>query len=99
MLAQLVTEMHQFRIVLVASFILSWFSWAVPGRGAPADFYTVLWWSLPLSSLWALTVGVSAYRFGRKTLWMLVGAPLALYWPVSLVLNGIPACYWHGNCV
>jgi hypothetical protein len=46
-----------------------------------------------------LTVGVSAYRFGRKSLWMLVATPPALYWPVWLVLNGIPACYWHGNCV
>lgn len=99
MLAQSIMPTQWFRVVLVASFVLACFSWAVPGRGAPTDFHTVLWWSLPLASLWVLTVGVSAYSFGRKTLWMLFGAPLALYWPVSLVLNGIPACYWHGNCV
>jgi len=99
MLAQQMTQMHWFRIVLVASLVLAWFSWAAPGRQAPTDFHTVLWWSLPLAALWVLTVGVSAFRFGGKTLWMLFGAPLALYWPVSLVLNGVPACYWHGNCV
>ena len=50
----------------------------------PINIHAVLWWSIPLASLWALTVGVSAYRFGRKSLWMLFAAPLALYWPVWL---------------
>src|SRR5437763_15054797 len=99
MLAQQMTQMHWFRIVLVASLVLAWFSWAAPSRQAPTDFHTVLWWSLPLAALWVLTVGVSAFRFGGKTLWMLFGVPLALVWPVSLVLNGVPACYWHVNCV
>jgi len=99
MLGQSITQTHWFRIVLVASFILAWLSWAAPGWRAPTDFHTVLWWSLPLASLWVLTVGVSAHCFGRKALWMLSGAPLALYWPVWLALNGIPACYWHRNCV
>jgi hypothetical protein len=99
MQTQSIAQVHRFRIVLVASFVLAWFSWAVPGRDAPTDFHSVLWWSVPLASLWVVTIGVSAYHFGRKTLWMLLGAPLALYWPVSLVLNGIPACYWHGSCV
>jgi hypothetical protein len=96
---QTVARMQWFRIVLIASFVAAWFSWAAPGRGAPTDFHTILWWSLPLAFLWVSMVGVSAYRFGRKALWMLFGAPLALYWPVWLVLNGIPACYWRRNCV
>jgi len=99
MLGQQMTQIRWFRIILVASFVLAWFSWAAPGRGMPINIHAVLWWSLPLAALWVLTVGVSAFRFGGKTLWMLFGAPLALYWPVSLVLNGIPSCYWHGNCV
>lgn len=65
----------------------------------PINIHGVLWWSIPLTSLWVLTVCVSAYSFGRKSLWMLLAGPVALYWPVWLVLNGIPACYWHGNCV
>lgn len=99
MLAQSIMPTHWFRVVLVSSFVLACFSWAAPGRGMPINIHAVLWWSIPLASLWVLTVGVSAYRFGRKSLWMLVATPPALYWPVWLVLNGIPACYWHGNCV
>ena len=98
MLGQSITQTYRFRMVLAASFLLACVSWAAPGRGMPTDLHTVLWWSIPLASLWVLTVGVSASRFGRKTLWMLLGAPLALYWPVWLALNGIPACYWHRNC-
>jgi hypothetical protein len=28
----------------------------------------------------------------------LIGAPLALYWPVWLMFNRTPTCYWRGNC-
>ena len=79
MLTQSIMPTHRFRVVLVASFVLACFTWAGPGRGMPINVHAVLWWSIPLASLWALTVGVSAYRFGRKSLWMLFAAPLALY--------------------
>ena len=87
-----------FRIVLVASFALACVSWAVPGRRMPVDIHAVLWWSVPVASLWLLTVGLSVYSFGKKGLWNLCAAPIALYWVVWLVLRGVPTCYWHGNC-
>jgi hypothetical protein len=65
----------------------------------PIDFHTALWWSIPLTGVWAVTVGFSIYRFGKSALWMLLGAPLALYWSVWLLMNGLPPCYQHGNCV
>jgi hypothetical protein len=70
----------------------------VPSRRMPIDFHLVFWLSLPLAGIWLATMVVSASRFRRKALWMLIGAPLALYWPVWLMCNGLPACYWHGNC-
>jgi len=99
MLAQSIMPMHWFRIVLVGSFVLAYFGWAIPGRGMPINIHVVLWWSIPFACLWALTVGVAAHRFRKKALWMFFGAPMALYWPVWLALNGIPACYRHGNCI
>jgi hypothetical protein len=92
------TDVYLFKIALVASLVLACFCWAAPGWRMPINIHAVLWWSVPLACLWLLTVGVSAFRFGRKTLWMLFGVPPALYWPVWLVLNGIPACYWYAKC-
>lgn len=99
MLAQTITQAHWFKIVLAVSLVLAYLGWTSPARRMPPDFHTMLWWSIPLACVWALTVGLSAHRFGRKALWMLLGAPLALYWPVWLAFHGIPSCYWHGNCV
>jgi hypothetical protein len=65
----------------------------------PIDMHSIFWWSIPLAFLWIVTVGIAAHRFRKKALWMLFGAPMALYWPVWLALNGIPACYRHGNCI
>jgi hypothetical protein len=90
---------HRFRVVLLASFILAGLSLVVPGERMPINIHAVLWWSIPLASLWVLTVGLSACSFGSKARWMLLAAPAALYWPAWLLLNGIPVCYWHRNCM
>jgi len=99
MLAQSIMPTHWFRIVLVASFVFAYFSWAVPARRMPIDIHAIFWWSVPLAFLWIVTVGVAARRFRKKAMWMFFGAPMAFYWPVWLALNGIPACYRHGNCI
>jgi hypothetical protein len=97
--AHSITPTHWFRIVLVATFVLAWFSWTVPGRRMPIDTHAIFWWSIPLASSWVLTVGVAVQRFRKKALWMFFGAPMALYWPVWLALHGIPGCYRQGNCI
>jgi len=91
-------NVHQFRILVAISFAAAYVGWAAPSRRMPLDFYNMMWWSVPLACLWVLTIGFSAYRFGKKALWMLLGAPLVLYWPFWLVLNGLPRCYYNGNC-
>jgi hypothetical protein len=88
-----------FKTAVAVSFVLAYFGWQAPQVRMGLDFHSMLWWSLPLAGLWLITFMIAAYRFRRKALWLLIGAPLALYWPVWLVINGIPECYWLGNCV
>jgi hypothetical protein len=99
MLAQSILPMHWFRIVLVASFVLAYFSWAVPARQMSINIHAVLWWSIPLVFLWIVTVAVAAHCFRQKAQWMFFGAPPALYWPVWLALPVFQRAHRHGNCV
>jgi len=86
-------------VAIVSSLVLAFSGWYAPQWRMPLDFHSMLWWSLPLAGLWPVMVGISAFLFRKKAFWLLLGAPLALYWPVWLLLKGIPPCYWHGNCV
>ncbi len=92
------TRQHWFKILFAASVLLAYFGWDAPQWRMPLDYHAMLWRSIPLACLWALTLALSVGWLGRKALWMLVGAPLALYWPVWLAINGLPPCYWLGNC-
>jgi hypothetical protein len=87
-----------FSAALVFSFLVALVAMLAPQRRMPIDFHMMLWLSLPLAGIWLVTSIVSVFRFHQKALWMLLGAPLALYWPLWLMFNHIPACYWHGNC-
>lgn len=97
--AESATRSRWFKAVFAISVAIACFGWGVPRRQMPIDFHSALWLSIPVAAFWALVIAVSARQFGKSALWMLLGAPLALYWPIWLLLNGVPACYWHGNCV
>ena len=44
----------------------------------PAAFVLVI----ALSAIpWLVILGVSVYKYGREGYWVLLGAPLVLYWP------------------
>ena len=96
---QRISGTHWFRILLAASLVVAVVGWDAPQGQMPLNFHNMLWRSLPLAGIWLLMVIISAFRFRKKALWLLIAAPLALYWPVWLLFNGIPPCYWHGNCV
>ena len=98
LVATVVMRAHWFKIILAVSVVIAFFGWDAPQGRMPLDFHAILWRSIPLACLWAAMLAFSTYRFGRTALWILFGAPLALYWPIWLLLNGIPACYWQGNC-
>jgi len=57
------------------------------GVGNPSRYVTVLLLaSLSLSFLWVLVVVAASIKLRWRALWLLVGAPGALCWPVILVL-------------
>jgi hypothetical protein len=99
MAGKLMTSSRWFMVVLACSLILAMVGWLAPRTRMPLNFHYMIWGSLPLAGIWLLMVIISAFRFLKKALWLLIGAPLALYWPVWLLVNGIPACYWNHNCV
>jgi len=87
------------KVFLVGSIIIAALGWYLPQRRMPLDFHVMLWWSIPIACAWFLLLIVAALWLKRRAFWMLLGAPLALYWPIWLLLNHIPPCYWQGNCV
>jgi hypothetical protein len=88
-----------FSFAFVLSFLVALAGLLAPQRRMPIDFHMVLWLSLPFTGIWLAISIISVFRFHKKALWMLFGAPLALYWPLWLMFNRIPACYWHRNCM
>jgi hypothetical protein len=98
MQTQTIAQVRWFKILLTSSFVMAFLCAVAPNQQRPLNFHIIFWWSIPLACLWTVTAGISGYWFGRKTLWMMFGAPLVLYWPVWLVLHGIPPCYWHATC-
>jgi hypothetical protein len=60
----------------------------------PNDFG--LWGSLLLAGLWVVLLGVGLVRFRWKGLWLLLGAPVALYspWVVWMIIR---ACHQNSN--
>ncbi len=90
---------RSFTVIVLSSFALAFGAWRVPQGQMPLDVHSMLWWSVPLAVMWVALFCISVFRFGRKALWLLLGAPLAFYWPVWILLHGIPPCYRHGNCV
>ena len=44
-------------------------------------------YGLWLSLVWTVVVAVAIIRLRRHGLWLLAGAPLALYWPVRLYFS------------
>lgn len=87
-----------FRIALTTSFVIAFFSWEIPNQSKPVPIDAILRICTPLALLWLVLLRVSIHYFRVKALWMLFAAPAALYWPVWLVCNGIPVCYWDGLC-
>jgi hypothetical protein len=87
-----------FFVLLGSSLIVALAALLAPARERPIHFRTVLQLSVPLAVIWLTTTFVYFFRFRWRGLWILIGAPFALYWPVWLIFNRIPACFWRGNC-
>ncbi|HUO89317.1 MAG TPA: hypothetical protein VMU08_09095 [Rhizomicrobium sp.] len=74
--------MTSFRVWLVASLALALLAWGVPWLTHFADRGL----SLLLLALWLASVVGGLIRFRWRGLWLLLGAPLALFWVVTIAL-------------
>ena len=64
----------------------------------PLDYDALIWRSIPYTLAWTLILLYALFRYKRLGLWLLLGAPMALYWPIWLIFNHFPSCYYAGNC-
>jgi len=86
------------RWLLVGSFLVALASLFAPRLGFPVDFDGIIYRSIPLFCFWVILLAISIIKFRRQSLWMLLGMPLALFWPAYLFFNGLPLCYYQGGC-
>lgn len=88
-----------FRSWIIGSFALAIAALGVVRNQMPLDYHGMIWRSTPLACLWLVVCICCLARYRRRGLWVLLGAPLALLWPLILVWYGLPKCYWIGNCL
>jgi hypothetical protein len=53
----------------------------------PLDYSAITSRSLPLAVLWAALVIAAVFLFSRRALWFFIGAPVAFYWPMWLLIR------------
>ena len=92
------TDNKKFWLALIASLVVSYAGMQAPNR-MPLDYHAMISRSIPLAAAWAVLLGSGLWHYKAHGLWLLVGAPMALYWPVWLLFNRFPPCYYVGNCV
>ena len=68
------SNMKTFWALFIASMALASVGFAA---GWVVSFTASIWIAL----LWVTTVLLALFSFRKRALWMLVGAPLAVYWP------------------
>jgi hypothetical protein len=83
----LMTEKQKIGIALAASLVVAAIGGWAPTRRMPIDFGAIFSISSPLAILWAGILVFSVWRFRWRGFSALVGAPMALYWPIWLVIH------------
>ena len=87
------------RTILAISLAVAYLGFDIPSRQMPRDYHAMLTISIPLSFLWTFLFAAYLWRYRRQGLWAILGAPLAFWWPIWLLINGLPSCYYTHNCV
>ena len=70
--------------------------WSVPLVAAPG--FTFVFVSAALAVPWYALLIVSIRRYGKGGLWVLLGAPLVLFWPTLFILLWY-ACEHGADCM
>ena len=72
----------ELRLLLILSLIVAALAFAVPWLTHFADAGS----SVAIILIWCGLLVASVVRHGRRGLFVLAGAPLALFWPVALIV-------------
>jgi FtsH-binding integral membrane protein len=92
------TKNQTFCITFIASFVAAYLSWSAPTYRMPIDYDAMISRSVPFAIAWVAILGFCFWRSKRRGLWLLLGSPMALYWPIWLLFNHFPPCYYLHNC-
>jgi hypothetical protein len=83
----------------MASLIIAYLGGSAPNHRMPLDYGAMISRSIPFAIAWAVILAFCLWRYKKRGLWLLVGAPMALYWPIWLLFNHFPPCYYLHDCV
>lgn len=86
----------QLRALVAASLAFAAASIAIPYLTDRNDVVWILWVTFPCSVIWCALLVISIRRFRWRGLWLLVGAPLALWWPFMYAMIAF-ACARNGR--
>jgi hypothetical protein len=92
------TENQKYWLTLITSLIVAWMGWSAPNHRMPVDYGAMISRSVPSAVAWAAILGFFLWRFRMRGLCLLLGAPMALYWPIWLLFHQFPPCYYANNC-
>jgi hypothetical protein len=76
-----------FWIWLIGSLALAYGGVRYPSHQMPIDYSAIPTVCVPLAAIWAVVLGFAIWRYKLRGLWLLMGAPMALYWPIWWLLN------------
>jgi hypothetical protein len=93
------TTNQRYWIALIASLVIAYLGWAAPSYRMPLDYDAMISRSIPFAVSWITISAFSLWHFKKRGLWLLLGTPMALYWPIWLLFNRFPTCYYLHNCV
>jgi hypothetical protein len=92
------TENRRYWIALIASLVVAYLGGSAPNYRMPLDYGAMISRSIPFAIAWAVIIAFCLWRYKKHGLWLLAGAPMALYWPIWLLFNHFPPCYYLHNC-
>ncbi len=93
------TERTSYGIACTASLLVAYLGHMIPARQMPLNYHAMITVSIPLAVVWTVLFALCVWRFRMRGMWLIVGAPLALWWPLWMVFNHFPPCYYSHNCV
>jgi hypothetical protein len=85
-------------VTFIASVVFAFLGWKAPEYRMPLDYDAMITKSIPFAVAWCAALVFCLSRYRLRGLWLLLGAPMAFFWPIWLVFNRFPTCYYVRNC-